>query len=85
MINIVFNINMALVLLSLFFNHDNLILKLHQKKIATLMKLKFLQVRVVSVPGTINKKCWPNLYINLYNYLKRFYQEKFRNLLLYVH
>ena len=35
---------MALILFLLFCNHNDLILKLHQKKIATLMKGGFLQV-----------------------------------------
>ena len=34
---------MALILLSLLFNDDNVILKLHQKNIANLMKGVFLQ------------------------------------------
>ena len=35
--------DMALILLSLLFNDDNVILKLHQKNIANLMKGVFLQ------------------------------------------
>ena len=40
---------MALILLPLLRKHSNLILKLHQKKIVTLMKGGFLQVE--------SKKC----------------------------
>ena len=35
---------MVLILLPLLCNHDNLILKLHQKKMATLIKGGFLRV-----------------------------------------
>ena len=49
---------MALILLSLLCNYDNLILTLHQKKIATLMKSVFFigRLKVGSVLEMINKE-----------------------------
>ena len=47
---------MVLILLLLLCNHDNLILKLHQKKIATLMKLFISSFKDGSVSGMINKE-----------------------------
>ena len=45
--------SLVLALLLLLSNRDNLILKLHQKKLATFMKGSF---KVESVPVMINKK-----------------------------
>ena len=49
---------MVLILLPLLCNHDNLILKLHQKKIATLIEMWLFigSFKVGSVPGMINKE-----------------------------
>ena len=49
---------MVLILLPLLWNHNNLILQLHQKKTATLMKGGFLtdRIKVGSVPGMMNKE-----------------------------
>ena len=44
---------MVSILLPLLCNHDNLILKLHQKKISSVMKGSF---KVGRVPGIINKE-----------------------------
>ena len=48
---------MVLILLRLLRNHDNLILKLHQKKIPTLMKGGFIgSFKIGNVPGMINEE-----------------------------
>ena len=48
---------MVLVFLSLLCNHDNLILKLHQKKVAIDEEWLFIgRSKVGSVPGMINKE-----------------------------
>ena len=52
---------MVLILLLLPFNHDNLILRLHQKKIDT-----FINKEVLA----------PNLYINLHNQLENYLYRK---------
>ena len=45
------------ILLLLLCNHDAMILKLHQKKVATLMKCGFIgSFKVGSVPGMKNKE-----------------------------
>ena len=49
---------MVLVVLSLLCNNDTLILKLYQKKIATLMRGGFFIGRFIvgTVPGMVNKE-----------------------------
>ena len=57
---------MVLILLFLLCNHDNLVLKLHQRKIAPLMKDGFFigSFKVGSVPGMINKEVLAQFIIN---------------------
>ena len=57
---------MVLILLLLLCNHDNLVLKLHQRKIAPLMKDGFFigSFKVGSVPGMINKEVLAQFIIN---------------------
>ena len=62
---------MVLILLLLLCNHDNLILKLHQKNCYFDEGWLFIgSFKVGSVPEMINKEVLPNLYINLHNHLK---------------
>ena len=62
---------MVLILLLLLCNHDNLILKLHQKNCYFDEGWLFIgSFKVGSVPEMINKEVRPNLYVNLHNQLK---------------
>ena len=63
---------MALTLLPLLYSHDNLTLKLHQKKIVTLLEGAFLQVdsKLELYQAWQIKNHWRNFYINFQNQLK---------------
>ena len=72
---------MVLILLLLLYNHDNLILKLHQKKNSYLDEgwLFIGSFKVGSVPGMVNKEILAQfIYVSLHNQLKNCLYRKIR-------
>ena len=67
---------MELILLLLLGNHNNLILKLHQKSYLDEGQLFIDSFKVRSTTGMRNKKCFPSLYVRQHNQLKNGLSKK---------